>query len=292
MTTQRDYSDSSDNPPILKYTAKPNNSSSRRVRFDLPEDTDYIAAEMAEGHTSSGVTPGYAGAPGAYTYEDTAGGYTCIETPTTGGYTYPGATPYPYPGTTGYDHSGIPGYDVTGTTGYNPIGTTGYNPSGVTGYHSTGVAGNYTSTGATGQSQQSGRANAFPRSPEDRVLERGPVQDPAFWQGDSAQRTWNYVQSGKPTKGEHDDVSSAGRGNRELDEERAHNVRRENRVDRRAHDEGGGGHYEGRRRYHSWDRHGDGHHKSDKHHKHHKHDKNDKHDKHDKHDKRHKHRAH
>ncbi|KAI0875877.1 hypothetical protein GGS24DRAFT_453748 [Hypoxylon argillaceum] len=80
---------------------------------------------------------------------------------------------------------------------------------------------------ATQNRRQSSSAPQYARSPEDRRLSHSPVQNPRFWQGSTAHRTWNYVQSGAPHRGEDAPAENTRSGDEELDRERAHNVRRE-----------------------------------------------------------------
>ncbi|KAI1144961.1 hypothetical protein F4825DRAFT_457998 [Nemania diffusa] len=78
-----------------------------------------------------------------------------------------------------------------------------------------------------GGNPRSSSAPQYARSPEDRRLSHSPVQNPRFWQGSTAHRTWNYVQSGAPHRGEDAPAENTRSGDEELDRERAHNVRRE-----------------------------------------------------------------
>ncbi|KAI1197566.1 hypothetical protein F5X97DRAFT_324405 [Nemania serpens] len=80
------------------------------------------------------------------------------------------------------------------------------------------------STSATGAGDgYNSVGTKFPRSPEDRKLEWDPVQNPNFWQGDTASSTWNYVQSGGTTKVGDVEADSTKNGDKAIDEERAHN---------------------------------------------------------------------
>ncbi|KAI1363024.1 hypothetical protein F5Y08DRAFT_341094 [Xylaria arbuscula] len=196
---------------------------------------------------------------------------------------------YPY----GYDQYGAPIYDDAGPSGYNVVeatyrypttysyptpttavyDTAGYDTTGATPYHaSTGPTVDYPARA----SRQSGDPMRYPRSAEDRVLERGRDPDPHFWQGDTARYTWNYIQSGAPLKEEYDDVESTGLGDRE----RSHNIYLENRRERSRDRQGHKRHKSGDKHHH----HHHHHHNDEKHH--HKHDKHGSHEKKDKHHKK------
>ncbi|KAI1161350.1 hypothetical protein F5B18DRAFT_674758 [Nemania serpens] len=83
----------------------------------------------------------------------------------------------------------------------------------------------HASTSATGGGQgYTSVGTKFPRSAEDRKLERMPVKNPRYWQGPAATNTWNFVQSGEPTKTGDVEAESTKKGDKVIDRERAHNV--------------------------------------------------------------------
>ncbi|KAI0971486.1 hypothetical protein F4678DRAFT_461436 [Xylaria arbuscula] len=255
----------------------------RGYNYGYQPDTGYHG-EISSGQGYSNYPPdaGYTatGGPSASTYADTSGEYPNVRYA-------PGMQEVSIStGTTAYDRSAAMGHDVTAVTG-NRI------PTEPLGYHNySGTTGNYTSPGAgrhaygetRGHTRETSQRENFPHSPEDRRFEHGQVQNPRFWQGQPAESTWNYVQSGAPTKGEHEEVSSAGRGNMELDDERADNMMMEEGIDIDDMNDRflkSGKHYKSGKHHH---KHGKHHDKSGKHHD--EHETYHKHDKHHKHHKR------